>query len=41
MLNGEPLTTSLNSKDEVQVIIPPEAIARVGTYDESTTIVES
>jgi hypothetical protein len=28
MLNGQPLATSFNSKEEVQAIIPPEAIQR-------------
>ncbi len=32
MLNGEPLPTSFNSKDELQAIIPPEAIPTAGTY---------
>jgi hypothetical protein len=32
MLNGRPLPTSFNSKDEVQAIIPPEAIPTAGTY---------
>ena len=32
MLNGQPLPTSFNSKDEVQAIIPPEAIPTAGTY---------
>jgi hypothetical protein len=32
MLNGQPLATSFNSKDELQAIIPPEAIPTVGTY---------
>jgi imidazolonepropionase-like amidohydrolase len=32
MLNGQPLPTSFNSKDEVQAIIRPEAISTAGTY---------
>ena len=32
MLNGEPLATSFVSKDELTAIIPPEAIAKAGTY---------
>jgi imidazolonepropionase-like amidohydrolase len=32
MLNGESLPTSFNSKDELQAIIPPEAIPTAGTY---------
>jgi hypothetical protein len=32
MLNGATLPTSFVSKDEVNAIIPPEAIARAGTY---------
>ena len=32
MLNGEPLPTSFVSKNELQAIISPEAIAKVGTY---------
>ena len=32
MLNGEPLPTSFVSKDELKAIIPPEAIAKAGTY---------
>ena len=32
MLNGQPLATSFNSKDELQAIIPPEAIPTAGTY---------
>jgi Amidohydrolase family len=32
MLNGQPLATSFNSKDELQAIIPPEAIPTPGTY---------
>jgi hypothetical protein len=32
MLNGQPLPTSFNSKDEVQAIISPEAIPTAGTY---------
>ena len=32
MLNGQPLPTSFNSKDELQAIIPPEAIPTAGTY---------
>jgi Amidohydrolase family len=32
MLNGEPLPTSFVSKDELNAIIPPEAIAKAGTY---------
>jgi hypothetical protein len=32
MLNGRPLPTSFNSKDEVQAIISPEAIPTAGTY---------
>jgi hypothetical protein len=32
MLNGEPLATSFVSKDELKAIIPPEAIAKAGTY---------
>jgi hypothetical protein len=32
MLNGQPLPTSFNSKDEVQATIPPEAIPTAGTY---------
>jgi hypothetical protein len=31
-LNGEPLATSFISKDELSAIIPPEAIAKAGTY---------
>jgi hypothetical protein len=32
MLNGAPLPTSFVSKDELKAIIPPEAIAKAGTY---------
>jgi hypothetical protein len=32
MLNGEPLPTSFVSKDELKAVIPPEAIAKAGTY---------
>jgi len=32
MLNGEPLPTSFISKNELQAIISPEAIAKAGTY---------
>jgi hypothetical protein len=32
MLNGRPLPTSFNSKDEVKAIIAPEAIPTAGTY---------
>ena len=32
MLNGQPLATSFNSKDELQAIIRPEAIPTAGTY---------
>src|SRR5687768_1399371 len=32
MLNGEPLPTSFVSKDELKATIPPEAIAKAGTY---------
>jgi len=32
ILNGEPLPTSFVSKDELKAIIPPEAIAKAGTY---------
>ena len=32
MLNGQPLATSFNSKDELQAIIPPKAIPTAGTY---------
>ena len=32
LLNGEPLPTSFVSKDELKAIIPPEAIAKAGTY---------
>jgi len=32
MLNGRPLPTSFNSKDELQAIISPEAIPTAGTY---------
>jgi imidazolonepropionase-like amidohydrolase len=32
MLNGEPLPTRFISKEEVEAIIPPEAIGRPGTY---------
>jgi hypothetical protein len=32
MLNGRPLPTSFDSKDEVKAIIPPEAIPTAGTY---------
>jgi Amidohydrolase family len=32
MLNGQSLPTSFNSKDELQAIIPPEAIPTAGTY---------
>jgi hypothetical protein len=32
MLNGEPLTTSFVSKDELKATIPPEAIPKAGTY---------
>jgi len=32
MLNGEPLPTQFVSKNELHAIIPPEAIARAGTY---------
>jgi hypothetical protein len=32
MLNGEPLSTTFVSKDELHAIVPPEAIATAGTY---------
>jgi len=32
MLNGKPLPTSFDSKDELKAIIPPEANAKAGTY---------
>jgi imidazolonepropionase-like amidohydrolase len=32
MLNGEPLPTSFVSRDELKATIPPEAIAKAGTY---------
>ena len=32
MLNGEPLPTSFVSKDELKAVIPPDAIAKAGTY---------
>src|SRR5439155_20889576 len=32
MLNGEPLPTRFVSKNELEAIIPPEAIAKAGTY---------
>lgn len=32
MLNGEPLPTSFVSRDELTATIPPEAIAKAGTY---------
>jgi hypothetical protein len=32
MLNGEPLPTNFVSKDELRATIPPEAIAKAGTY---------
>jgi len=32
MLNNQPLPTSFVSKDELQAIISPEAIAKAGTY---------
>ena len=32
LLNGEPLPTSFVSKDELKAIIPPEVIAKAGTY---------
>ena len=32
MLNGEPLPTSFVSKDELKAVIPPEAIAKAGSY---------
>ncbi|MDH3442763.1 MAG: amidohydrolase family protein [Deltaproteobacteria bacterium] len=32
MLNGKPLPTSFNSKNELEAIISPEAIANAGTY---------
>ncbi len=32
MLNGEPLPTSFVSKNELEAIISPEAIAKAGTY---------
>jgi hypothetical protein len=32
MLNGVPLPTSFVSKDELRAVIPPEAIAKAGTY---------
>jgi len=32
MLNGQPLATSFVSKDELKAIVPPEAIAKAGTY---------
>src|SRR5258705_3110254 len=32
MLNGQPLPTSFVSKDELKATIPPEAIAKAGTY---------
>ena len=32
LLNGEPLPTSFVSKDELKATIPPEAIAKAGTY---------
>jgi len=32
VLNGQPLPTSFNSKDELRAIIPPEAIPTAGTY---------
>jgi hypothetical protein len=32
MLNRAPLPTCFVSKDELEAIIPPEAIAKAGTY---------
>ena len=32
MLNGEPLPTEFISKNELKATIPPEAIAKAGTY---------
>jgi hypothetical protein len=32
LLNGQPLTTSFVSKEELKAIIPPEAIPTAGTY---------
>jgi hypothetical protein len=32
MLNGEPLPTQFISKNELEAVIPPEAIANAGTY---------
>jgi hypothetical protein len=32
MLNGKPLPTSFVSKNELKAVIPPEAIAKAGTY---------
>ena len=32
MLNGAPLPTRFVSKDELKVIIPPDAIPTAGTY---------
>ena len=32
MLNGEPLPTRFVSKNELEAIISPEAIAKAGTY---------
>ena len=32
MLNGKPLPTSFNSKNELQAVISPEAISTAGTY---------
>jgi imidazolonepropionase-like amidohydrolase len=32
LLNGEPLPTSFVSRDELKATIPPEAIAKAGTY---------
>jgi hypothetical protein len=32
MLNGKPLPTSFVSKNELKAVVPPEAIAKAGTY---------
>jgi hypothetical protein len=32
MLNGQPLPTEFISKNRLEAVIPPEAIARAGTY---------
>jgi nitrogen regulatory protein PII len=32
MLNGQPLETKLTGRNQLEAVVPPEAIANVGTY---------